>query len=72
MRDKRKERIDYTPCPAAAELLAEAEILLPGISKQARLDRLVLYGVWAIHFQQTMPTVPPGSNRAYWRPPSRA
>jgi hypothetical protein len=66
MRNANRPRYDYQPCPAAMAALKEAEALTPDLSKQARIDQLILAGLWAIKTLRTSPPELKG-HRAYWR-----
>lgn len=66
-----RERIDYAPCPAARAAIEEAAAIAgPGLSKQALIDKLVLWGLWCAKKERDRPPALHGTNRAYWRPTS--
>lgn len=62
-------RIDYSPGPAAAQALAKAEALLPPMSRQAMLDRLVIVAVSVLAHQHWSPPALAGGDRHRWRLP---
>jgi hypothetical protein len=68
-RDPRRERIDYAPCPAARKVLDEISALPgPKLSKQALIDKLVIWGAWCAKKEQDRPPPLFRINRARWRP----
>ena len=67
MRDKRRERFDYSPCPNAKSAITEAMAELPGASRQAVMDVLCVYGRWAMRALKDRPTEL-RTHRNYWRP----
>lgn len=68
-RDPKRLRIDYAPGPAAARVLEEvAAMAAPKLSKQALIDKLVIWGAWCAKKEQDRPPPLFGTNRARWRP----
>lgn len=67
-RDPRRVRIDYQPGPAALAAIDEAAALSGNgeLSKQALLDKLVLWGLWCAKREQDRPPQLFGSDRAKW------
>ena len=67
-RDPKRQRIDYAPSPAAAKVLEEVASQ-PGVklSKQALIDKLVIWGAWCAKKEQDRPPPLFGTNRARWR-----
>ncbi len=71
-RNPKAVRWDYSPCPAALAAFEEAGLNAPeGESIQARLDRLVIMGIYAIRTAAATETVHRPTfaepNRHYWR-----
>ena len=69
MRDKRKERIDYAPCPWAGSALEEMADRYPDLNVQALIDKLVITGASILAHEAWTAPVMSGTNRAYWRRP---
>ena len=65
-----RTRLDYMPGVAACNALALAAEMYPNLRTQALIDKMVITGVSALHYQHWKPPALYGKDRDKWQLPA--